>query len=123
MIVRSYRSSDAAAIDEIYERCGHGHDRPNLDKVIGAVVIEADGVIIGFGALEAIPEVSLIMDIEVSYRYKVEALKEIADALLLILKLNNFKSVYAFSARDGFDKVLQRHFDFEPCVPILRREV
>lgn len=123
MKVRSYRSEDAAQIDEIYERCGHNHARPKLDKLIGSVVIENDGKIIAFGALQAIPEASIILDTDVPHKVKVQALKECLRAAFFSAALNGFDEIYAFTAKDGFDKTLQHHFDFEPAEPILRRKL
>lgn len=123
MKVRSYRSADAAQIDEIYERCGHGHARPELDKLIGSVVIEHDGKIIAYGALQALAEASIILDTDAPQKVKVQALKECLRAAFFCASLNGYSEVYAFTAKDGFDKTLQRHFEFEPSEPILRRKI
>jgi hypothetical protein len=120
--VRRYRPEDAAAVDEIYQRC-HGHFAlPKLDHCVDTAVVEFDGKIIAFGALHVLLETTLVLDTDAPQRVKVQALKELIRAALLSAGLNGFDEIYCFPDSNTYSNSLQQHFNFEPAQPLLIRK-
>lgn len=119
MRCRYYQSVDAAAVDEIFERC-HGHfNRPRLTNCADAAVVENNGKIIAFGALELIAEATMILDNAIPKKLQVQALSELIKTADVQARIKGFSDVYASPDSNKFSAVLQKHFGFKPCSPFL----
>ena len=126
MIIRKYTPQDAKQIDEIYERCYKGtFGRPNLNHVLSAAVMESsDGKIVGFGALEAILEAVMIIDIDnLSVLERLEVLRQLLAAAELICKTKGFERFYMFPSDEIFKNALINRFGMNPCSPLLSCEL
>lgn len=122
--IRRYQPSDAAAVDEIYNRCHSGtFGRPNLNNVLTAAVVLSDDVIIGFGCLEFIAEAVMIIDTDRRPADRITALKELINTAKFTIKDRPFDRFYIFPSDTKFEKILQKHFHMDKCTSILCCEV
>jgi hypothetical protein len=121
MRIRKYKPEDAAAIDEIYERCHLGtFSRPDLSLVIGAAVVEnEDGKIIGFGCLEIILEATMIMDTDIAVKERIDALRALIETGQFAALSKKFERFYVFPSDLHFAEILRKHFKFNNCAPIM----
>jgi N-acetylglutamate synthase-like GNAT family acetyltransferase len=124
MIIRKYKPEDAAQVDEIFDRCHKGtFARPNLSHVVSAAVMEHDGKIVGFGALEAILEAVMIIDLDLGVNERVEILRQLLDAARFITRDKGFERFYMFPSDEIFADVLVNRFGMSKCGPILNCEL
>jgi len=124
MIIRKYKREDAGAVDEIFEKHHAGtFGRPNLSHVISAAVIERDGKIVGFGAIEAILEAVMIIDLDLDVKERAEILRQLLDAAKFITRDKGFERFYIFPSDDIFKQVLVNKFNMNPCSPLLACEL
>lgn len=120
MIIRKYKPEDAEAIDEIYDRCHSGtFGQPNLDFVTSAAVVELDGKIIGSGFIEMIPEITIIIDTDISVRSRYRMLKELLETAKFVGREKNLERFYMFPSSTPYMEELIKHFNFKQCSPIL----
>lgn len=118
--IRKYTPFDAAAIDEIYERCHKGtFGRPDLKHVVSGAVVEIDNKIVGYGAIEIIAEGMMILDTDRSNRERVAILNELIASAMFIANHKDFKRFYIFPSDSSFMNILIKHYNFEKCSPIL----
>lgn len=124
MKIRTYKPEDAETVDEIYNRC-HGHFAlPDINHCVSMAIVEDDeGKIIAFGAFELIPELTLVLDNQVSKRDQVKALKELLEAGSFIAKVNRFKQINVFPDSTVYAGILNKHFGFEMGRPIMTKVV
>lgn len=120
MKIRRYVPSDASVIDEIYQRSDRDFRLPDLKHCLELVVIENDeGQVIGLGAIQILPELVLVLDIDRPSKEKVTALKELVSTAELVASNYGFSEVYAFPDSKSYAGVLAKHFDFENCNPLM----
>jgi len=119
--IRKYIPSDAAAIDEIYNRCHKDtFNRPNLEHVLGAAIIEIDGKIVGFGCLEVILEAVMIMDTDRPMRDRITVLKELFNVAEFKALDEGFDKYYMFPSDSNYTNLMIKHFKFEKCEQLLK---
>ena len=124
MIIRKYKPEDAAAVDEIYERCHKGtFGRPNLSHVLSAAVIEDEGKVIGFGCIEIIAEAVMVLDTDRSVQDRAEMLEQLIEAAKFIARDRTFERFYMFPSDEKFKDILINHFQMNTCSPILSCEL
>jgi hypothetical protein len=112
MNVRVYRPSDAAKIDEIYNRC-HGHfNLPDLDKCIGRAIIEHEDKIIGFGCLQTLIEAQIIIDNQIPKRLQIHAIRNLFDTAQAVARIKGYNDIYAFPDTTPYSEILKKHFKF-----------
>jgi hypothetical protein len=124
MKIRPYKPSDAAIIDEIYSRSDRNFRLPDLYHCPKLAVIENDeGQVIGLGAIQMLPELVLVIDTDRPNREKVEALKGLMRLGIQLATADGFNEVYAFPDSKSYAGVLQKHFNFEECNPLLIKRI
>jgi len=124
MIVRKYKPEDAIQIQEIYDKHHHGQfGIPKLDFVISSCVVEANDKIVGFGALERFLEGTLILDLSLPLKEKLEILGHVIDSGKIAARLAGYERFYAFPSPNKFAHLLSKHFDFKACDDIYHLEV
>jgi len=118
--IRRYTPADAVAVDEIYDRCHTGtFSRPNLSHVISSAVIEIDGKIVAYGALEIFLEAIMIVDTDARLTHKVTALKELIELAKFSARDKLFDRFYMFPSSDTYMNSLIKHFGMRKCDPII----
>lgn len=124
MIVRKYKPEDAQQIQEIYDKHHHGKfGVPRLDRSISTCVVEKNNVILGFGALEKYIEGTMILDLSLPLKSKLEVLKHIIDCGEVATNLEGYERFYISPSSDKFAHLLARHFNFKKCEPYYYLEV
>lgn len=124
MIVRKYKSSDAEQIQEIYDKHHHGlFGIPKLDFCISTVVVEHEGKILGFGALERFLEGTIILDLSLPMRDKLKVLDSVIDSGIVAARLAGYDRFYTFPSPEKFADLLVKHFGFQLCDKIYHVEV
>jgi len=122
--IRKYVSSDAGAVDEIYDRCHKDtFGRPDLSKVISSAIVELDGKIVGYGALETILEAMIIIDMDKSIDDRIAILNELIGAAKFISKDRKFKRFYMFPSGTQYQNFLKNRYDFKVCSTIMSCEL
>jgi hypothetical protein len=84
---------------------------PNPFALLASLVVEDEGKIIAFGAIEKLIEIVFVPDLYQSKRKVVEAMKLLLEEAVKASKMNNIKTVHAFTD-EQFASLLLKHFDF-----------
>ena len=124
MIVRRYQPEDASQIQGIFDKHHKGKfGVPNLAHVISSCVVEKDGQVLGYGALETMLEGIMILDLSLPLKIKLEILKHIIDSGVIATKFGGYERFYSSPSPNKFGSLLSRHFKFKKCDPYYHLEV
>lgn len=105
---------DLTPINSIYERhYSEDFGIPSLAHTIGNGVVCSDKLV-AFGMVKLYPEAIIIIDKEASLKDRVIALEILHDEAVKVCKMAGYDELRANTTNFGWERLLNRHFDFLP---------
>lgn len=117
MNLRKLLSTDIPIIDWIWRTFHRGKfGIPSLKNVIADRVVVEGNQILAYGMVKSYAEAVMILDLNLSVRDRVEALKLLMADAEKTAKLAGIEQLQVFVQNENFKNILMDHFGFKPCV-------
>lgn len=115
MRLRRTRGSDAARVNEIYQKHHADHFGVDNKNVITKGIVERDDRVVAFGMVRTIAEAIMVLDLDEPTKTKVRSLTYLLEGALFDAAASGFDSLHVFVQDKSFAEILKRHHGFQVC--------
>ena len=113
MKIRNLRKDDLQSIDRIYRQY-HENDfsLPSLGNTVTSAVVESANGIVGFGVVKVLAEAMMVLDMEESKSWRLEALQLLMDEAIRACHERGIEQLHVFVKNPSLVRLLSQKYGF-----------